>query len=1113
MDRELKLTASTEVMHGRRDLEIVDFGQNVGRRMTRRTYRFQNHVHAFTGDLIARLNRSSVEGLFDPVWLEGLRRDFFEAAYKPVRDFGQDVEAEPHLLEFAPGGAYSAYNWEIFFHLPMAVAAQLSASRRFAEAQRWYHLIFDPLGSDASIPPPNRYWKFLGFRQADGMTGIDEMLVLLATPDSTLTSAQKQRRQMVLLGYQQALNHPFSPHAVARTRPLAYMYDVVMRYLDNLIAWGDHLYQQDTLESINEATQLYVLASAILGDKPQQIPQRGTVRTRSFAQMKAEGLDATGNLLVELEGQFPFNLGSTGGTAAGAAGAAPLFGIGRTLYFCVPRNDKLLGYWDTVALRLANIRGGLNLAGVARPLALFDPPIDPGLLVRAAAAGLDLGAVVAGLNQAAAPLNAKMMIQKAQDAAAEVRGLGAALLQAVEKTDAEKLALLRQGHEIDLLDRQRDARFLAWKQAEAATEALQKTRASARLRYQYYLRLLGRVPDEDLVPPLLTPDRRELTEANFAEALAAFVTAYDRAVPELPYAPLGIEEVPGGDIEEAGRLSMIAPEKDEISHMETARDTGLAASIIKTVAGAMAFIPDINIDLHYWGIGGTSKMKIGDAMVKATTIASEIVGMIAQFEAAQAGLAGKAAGYARRTDDWVHQANLAARELQQIGRQMIGSLIAEQIARTEWLNLGAQIEQSQQVQGFIASKFSNEELYGWMQGELAGLHHEAYKFAFDLARQAEAAVKAELSLPDLDARVLVRFDYWNGKRRGLLAGETLSQDLRRLEMTYHQSNRREFERLRHVSLMQIDPTALMALRTTGRCTIDIPEAVFDLDGPGQYHRRIRSVSLTIPAVAGPYAGIGAKLTLLKSAIRVSAEAGDYARADEDPRFSDRFGAVESVVASTGREDSGLFDTSGSDGRALPFEGAGAISTWQLELPADPSKDEPQQFDYAAIPDVILHIRYTAREGGKALRDAAMAALTGAIDTATAAGSVRLFSVRQDFPMAWEKLKADPAAGQRRALTLDLKPEHYPFWARGRLNSVQAVSVIVAAAGNVTLADKAGLTDATASRDALAPSSRFPGLKAAELTNIALPAAPVGTLRLFVEGNSPDEVWLAVRWGG
>jgi Tc toxin complex TcA C-terminal TcB-binding domain len=42
---------------------------------------------------------------------------------------------------------------------------------------------------------------------------------------------------------------------------------------------------------------------------------------------------------------------------------------------------------------------------------------------------------------------------------------------------------------------------------------------------------------------------------------------------------------------------------------------------------------------------------------------------------------------------------------------------------------------------------------------------------------------------------------------------------------------------------------------TGSCVVNIPEELFDLDGPGHYFRRIKSVSVTIPCVTGPYAGV------------------------------------------------------------------------------------------------------------------------------------------------------------------------------------------------------------------------------------------------------------------
>src|SRR5262249_28877814 len=133
--------------------------------------------------------------------------------------------------------------------------------------------------------------------------------------------------------------------------------------------------------------------------------------------------------------------------------------------------------------------------------------------------------------------------------------------------------------------------------------------------------------------------------------------------------------------------------------------------------------------------------------------------------------------------------------------------------------------------------------------------------------------------------------------------------------------------------------------------------------------------------------------------------GNYARdSAEDDRFVDHFGSLQSIVTSTGQNDSGLFETNLRDERYLPFEGSGVASEWQLELPANPSKDDPRQFDYDTITDVIIHLRYTAREGGGLLRNGSVANLKTRIEEAQAMGSVRLFSVRREFPSEWAKFK-------------------------------------------------------------------------------------------------------------
>ena len=92
------------------------------------------------------------------------------------------------------------------------------------------------------------------------------------------------------------------------------------------------------------------------------------------------------------------------------------------------------------------------------------------MLVKAAAAGIDIGSIVSGLNQPIGPVRCLILIQKALELCGEVRGLGNALLSALEKGDAEHLALVRQRHEIQIQQMAQEVRFLQWKQAQEATE-------------------------------------------------------------------------------------------------------------------------------------------------------------------------------------------------------------------------------------------------------------------------------------------------------------------------------------------------------------------------------------------------------------------------------------------------------------------------------------------------------------------------------------------------------------------------------------------------------------------------------------------------------------------
>jgi hypothetical protein len=70
----------------------------------------------------------------------------------------------------------------------------------------------------------------------------------------------------------------------------------------------------------------------------------------------------------------------------------------------------------------------------------------------------------------------------------------------------------------------------------------------------------------------------------------------------------------------------------------------------------------------------------------------------------------------------------------------------------------------------------------------------------------------------------------------LLAGEQLHHDLKRLEQAHLDQNRRHYALTRHISLLQLDTLAMIALRTAGRRTFEFPEALCDMDCPSHYFR-------------------------------------------------------------------------------------------------------------------------------------------------------------------------------------------------------------------------------------------------------------------------------------
>jgi hypothetical protein len=222
-------------------------------------------------------------------------------------------------------------------------------------------------------------------------------------------------------------------------------------------------------------------------------------------------------------------------------------------------------------------------------------------------------------------------------------------------------------------------------------------------------------------------------------------------------------------------------------------------------------------------------------------------------------------------------------------------------------------------------------------------------------------------------------------------------------------------------------------------------------------RRIKSVSLTIPGVLGPFVGVHCRLTLLSSATRVdprlsgpvatccerpmlvpgtracgccgqvTARVGHpatnhdgarsgYAALPDDPRIVKQYGAMEAIATSSGQNDSGLFELNFRDERYLPFEFSGAVSRWRIELPA-----ENNYFDVSTVSDVVMHLGYTAREGGDVLRAAAAEEARAHLPD----GGRRVIDVRNELPDVWHAFSAMPPSTTR-AMELELTRDLFPF---------------------------------------------------------------------------------------
>ncbi|KAF5574084.1 PA14 domain-containing protein [Fusarium pseudocircinatum] len=342
---------------------------------------------------------------------------------------------------------------------------------------------------------------------------------------------------------------------------------------------------------------------------------------------------------------------------------------------------------------------------------------------------------------------------------------------------------------------------------------------------------------------------------------------------------------------------------------EVANRVNLAASVIDVGAFILKTLPQVTTNVEPMGVGASMKMD-------GSNVASALQASAMTIRAGSM-LANTIAADTQRTNSLTKQlherrlqANMKGQEIKSLDKQTEIQRERLELNEKETFIQQAEIDNAVEMEQWYQSKYTNEKLYGWMENTIRNVHYDLYRLASDLSRR-DPRCKAQ----------------------------QLQADLRRMEGAYLMRSSYDYEIVKNISLRQLNPEALLNLRTNGTVTFDIPEVLYDFDFPGHYMCRIKSVSLSVPCVVGPYTSLNATLRLLQHRYRVSSVAASGVDYAEDGMASGHFRTdivpITSVAISSGIQDSSVFELNFKDDRFQPFEGAGAISSWSLELPTTP----------------------------------------------------------------------------------------------------------------------------------------------------------------------------------
>ncbi|WP_145586029.1 neuraminidase-like domain-containing protein [Yersinia rochesterensis] len=575
----------------------------------------------------------------------------------------------------------------------------------------------------------------------------------------------------------------------------------------------------------------------------------------------------------------------------------------QTSLFKPQQNTKLHSYRQTLKSRLYNLRHNLSIDGQPMDLPLFAKPDDPKELLDSASSsskgGVKLPAGLSiGLQRFPVGLeNAKSMVS-------QLSQFGNSLANVIERQDAEKMASLLQTQGKELL---------------IQSVAMQKNNLE-----ELHHEALG-----------------------LSAALTGATQRYEH------YKNLYEENINAG-------------ENSAIDLRATAGYIGTSTTALHMTAAGLDMVPNI----YGMAVGGTRYGAIANAIAIGSSIASSVASIAAD------GINTNEM-YRRRRQEWGIYRDNAQAEVEQLTTQQAAQKVRETAAELQVTYLETQQKQHQAQWELMTSKFSNQALYNWMRGHLSALYFQFYDLAISRCIRVQYGYQWET----LDKTSFIKPGAWQGTYAGLLCAEALMVNLATMEEAYQKWEERALEVERTVSLAELyseiyneaykkasgkdfslqervasllDRTAI-DLAGSGKNTLELDknqlEASFSLAGlklgddyPASMNlgkkRRIKQISVSLPALLGPYQDVQAVLSYTGNEI-------GFAK------------GCDAIAVSRGMNDSGQFQLDFNDSKYLPFEGLDINDDSALKL-RFPNATGKQKDLLQSLSDIILHIRYTIR---------------------------------------------------------------------------------------------------------------------------------------------------------